>query len=112
MATIGKKHTDEAGYIYIIENPAWPGYCKVGRTNNPERRLLAYQTGSPRRDYVLVHHRFFTNADKAEDELHAALWGHRAKWHGEWFHIHAADAVAKLNALARQVRDRERDGAG
>jgi len=47
----GKKN----GYIYIISNPAWKGYYKIGRTVDIHSRMGSYQTSSPHRDYYLEH---------------------------------------------------------
>ena len=44
---------DLAGSIYIITNPVWPDWTKVGRATDLESRLSSYQTGSPFRDYEL-----------------------------------------------------------
>lgn len=44
------------GYVYIIINKAWPGWCKIGVTRRePEERLNDYQIGSPFRDYELYN---------------------------------------------------------
>ncbi len=41
------------GYVYIVSNPAWEGWYKVGAAKDAETRLLNYQTGTPFRDYKL-----------------------------------------------------------
>ncbi len=41
------------GYVYIVSNPAWDGWYKVGATKDAETRLQSYQTGTPFRDYKL-----------------------------------------------------------
>lgn len=45
----------EKGYVYIISNPAYPGYFKVGVTNDVKRRLNNYQTSDPERRYRLEY---------------------------------------------------------
>lgn len=91
----------QGGYLYVLTNPAWSGYCKIGRTTGPSRRLNQYQTGSPHRDYELVHDRYFANVDQAEKDLHASIRGHH--YRGEWFHIHPTDAVRWINSLGRKL---------
>jgi hypothetical protein len=105
------------GYLYLITNAAWPGYCKIGKTENrPGTRLLNAQTWTPHRDYELVHWRCFPNVHLAEKEIHIALKGHRTRGNGEWFRLHPTDAVQWINALCGsskgQVRHRGADGAG
>ena len=34
----------KAGYLYIVTNDAFPGFVKVGCTENLNSRLRAYQT--------------------------------------------------------------------
>jgi hypothetical protein len=54
------------GFIYIISNPAWSGWYKVGMSHNPKKRLGAYQTYSPYRDYKLDHWSFWENRREGE----------------------------------------------
>ena len=44
-----------SGFIYVISNPAWSEWVKIGRATSPEDRLSSYQTGSPLRDYSLEY---------------------------------------------------------
>jgi len=39
------------GYIYILTNPAYPEYVKIGKSIKLGMRLSTYNTGSPFRDY-------------------------------------------------------------
>jgi len=39
------------GYVYVITNPAWPDWVKIGMAIDAEDRLNGYQTSSPMRDY-------------------------------------------------------------
>ena len=73
------------GFIYIISNPAWPDYFKVGHTTRiVEKRLNDYNCGCPFRDYKiefeihvedkymvekLVHKRFDSNYEWCKAEL-------------------------------------------
>ena len=43
----------QQGFIYIITNPAWPNWCKIGLTINLQKRLNGYNTHAPLRDYVI-----------------------------------------------------------
>ena len=48
-------------FIYIIKNPAWVGYLKIGRASNIDNRLKSYQTSSPHRDYEVVYSKKIKN---------------------------------------------------
>lgn len=41
------------GYVYLISNPNFIGFTKIGSAKDAETRLKQYQTGSPFRDYKL-----------------------------------------------------------
>lgn len=57
------------GFVYFIENPAWPGMYKIGMTYSPKERLKQYQTYSPRRDYSLKHWSFWFTKSEAEKSV-------------------------------------------
>ena len=42
------------GYVYAIESAAFPGFVKIGRTNNVKRRLEAINFSLPINQYELV----------------------------------------------------------
>lgn len=63
------KEKIESGLIYIISNPAFPGYYKVGITRDIEKRLSAYQTCDPLRRYKVEHFVFCLNARAEEKRI-------------------------------------------
>lgn len=75
------------GEVYIIRNPAFPDWLKVGKAVNSEDRLNGYQTSSPFRDYVLEYCEHFDNRHEAEAAIHALLEKHDQcmERKGEWF---------------------------
>jgi hypothetical protein len=57
------KHT--TGFLYLISNPVYPGYYKVGITKNVEGRLASYQTYDPLRRFKVEH---YTYCDDIREE--------------------------------------------
>jgi len=51
-----KSSRDKEGYVYIISNCNFPGYYKVGVTNDIKSRLRTYQTASPLRNYKIEYY--------------------------------------------------------
>ena len=96
--------TDRRGFVYVITNPAWPDHCKVGRAFNPESRLKGYQTGSPHRDYEIVHEVYFHDCYTAEGEIHARI-GQYIGTHaeGEWFKCDPLWAADQINQLRETI---------
>ena len=92
------------GTVYVLTNPAWPGYSKIGAAKSPARRLSTYQTGSPLRDYALGHYRFFEDYHLAERLLLERLKGFRVVG-TEWHRLHPIDAAAAIDALHKELHD-------
>jgi hypothetical protein len=87
----------KAGYLYIITNPSWKNWVKVGTTWNLKDRLHIYQTGDPFRQYKLeysLHHPCFREAEKKIKEVmkHFAL-----DIKGEWYQIDLEFAKSRLH---------------
>ena len=96
------------GYIYVITNPAWPEWVKIGMAIDAEDRLNGYQTSSPMRDYQLVHAIATPDRARAERVAHkaAALCGERQ---GEWFKIANEEAVTILQHIKETEDEQKRE---
>jgi hypothetical protein len=90
------------GYIYIISNPLWPGYSKVGRARRVSDRLRNYQTYSPHRDYRLNHSIPVQDRYLAEAVAHRHLAGYRVLG-TEWFVIDPTDAFTLIHPHLKET---------
>jgi hypothetical protein len=83
------------GEVYIIRNSAWPEWQKIGKAVDAKDRLKGYQTGSPKRDYELIHAEWFSDRHVAEKAIHTMLEQHKSchERRGEWFKSY--DSVIK-----------------
>jgi len=75
----------ENGYVYIISNPAWEGWFKVGMALDASDRCSVYQTSSPFRDYVVRYSKYFEDRRSSEQQIHAILTKEKLERRGEWF---------------------------
>ena len=91
------------GQVYILRNPAFPSWCKIGMAVDAQDRLKHYQTSSPYRDYELVKAYNTENSREAEAQAHAALEKHYAR-KCEWFVCAASLAVTKLDTLFEGIQ--------
>jgi hypothetical protein len=82
----GYETTDE-GYVYIITNPCWSNWVKVGMAIDAKDRCNQYQTSSPHRDYKLCYSKFFDDRSSAEKKAHTLLKKEAEDNKGEWFKI-------------------------
>ena len=84
---VKKKYNNEKrGYVYLIENPAWVGWLKIGMAIDAEDRCNKYQTGSPFRDYELLHTFNTSNRNRAETLALRAAEKICLERRGEWFY--------------------------
>lgn len=85
------------GHLYVIVNPAWPDFCKIGRSTDAVTRLRTYQTASPHRDYQLHHFRWFPDVCLAERTLKNTYQG--VEKNGEWHRLHPEDAANLIDTI-------------
>lgn len=89
-----KYRNSKSGYIYIIINPAWKEYIKIGRSVNVELRLEQYQTNSPLRDYQIYYKTYTNDLYKVEDYFNKHIKGSY-----EWFEINKDEAIKLIETL-------------
>jgi hypothetical protein len=94
--------TSKAGEVYAIENPAWPGWIKIGQARNALRRLATYQTGSPHRDYRILYRLKVANADAVEATAHRVL-GEIVPTKNEWFKARHDQARGAIDTAAQLI---------
>ena len=92
--------TVEAGWVYVIANPAMPGLCKIGMTTrSPEERAQElHDTGSPV-PYRVAAKWPVADVRAAEQAAQAALARFRVSDAREWFNLPARAAVARVEAV-------------
>lgn len=87
----------KSGYLYIIQNKAWPNWLKVGITNNLDKRLQSYQTSSPLRDYVLLYSLHHPKYKEAEKKIKEAMKPFAKSIKNEWFEVFFHIAKSRLD---------------
>lgn len=100
------------GFIYVLQNPAFPGLLKIGyTTRTPEERAeeLSRHTGVPT-PYRVVFSEFFEDCQGAERAIHNALAARR--WNKEFFRITVDEAVAVIRQEKRREGKGRRWGCG
>ena len=75
------------GEVYVVKNPAWDNWYKIGKAVESVDRCNQYQTGSPHRDYELVTYKKFKHRGVAEKMAHSLAEGLSRKRANEWFYI-------------------------
>ena len=101
IAHTNKKKFDtvKEGSIYIMFNPSFPGWVKVGMAVDAEDRIKQFLTSSPYRNYKLVKSYKVPNRREAEAKAHKALTIEGRGRRGEWFYMGSTVAVSELDKL-------------
>jgi hypothetical protein len=87
FASLKGYETVDEGHVYVISNPCWSNWVKVGRAIDAKDRCKQYQTSSPFRDYKLCYSKYFDDRKKAEAKAHSLLKESAEERKGEWFKI-------------------------
>lgn len=56
----------KSGILYLISNPAFPNYYKIGITQDLDNRLSSYQTYDPHRRFKVEHYKFVNDMKEEE----------------------------------------------
>ena len=92
------------GQVYIITNPAWEGWVKVGMAVDANDRAGNYQTSSPYRDYELAHVVDTADRRATEAETHARLGG-LFEQRNEWFKCSVEMAKRIIDGVVEEQYD-------
>ena len=87
----------KAGHIYLISNPAYSGYYKIGASYNCHARLAQYQTYSPFRDFRIEKYDFVLDKFLVEKQILSHPLIDRAT--GEWVKVDNAKLI--FNDIAK-----------
>lgn len=86
--------------VYVLTNPAMPGYTKIGRTNNLEQRIRGLDTTSVPLPFECFYAATVKDAVFVERKLHDAFSDHRVRSNREFFEISPERVVAALELAA------------
>lgn len=87
---------NKTGYIYIITNPAWENWVKIGITDNLDKRLQTYQTCDPYRAYKIEYFIKIDDYKKIEKLLEETMKPFAKKQLNEWYEIDKKSAIVRL----------------
>ena len=83
FSSLEKYETSTEGQVYVITNPNFSDWVKVGMAVEAQDRLNGYQTSSPFRDYMLNYKWDVNDRRSAESEAHTKLqelYERRSEW--------------------------------
>ena len=90
--------SSKQGEVYIITNPAFEGWVKVGMAVDATDRLKGYQTSSPFRDYELQYFCKVNDRRASEAQAHQTL-ASKFNQQGAWFQLSIEEARQVINQV-------------
>lgn len=93
---------DKAGYLYIITNPAFPNFVKIGTTHNLKQRLHVYQTGDPSRSYKIEYSLFHVRFREAEKKIKLYMKPFAKSIRNEWYEVDIHMAIPRLHEVLEE----------
>jgi hypothetical protein len=103
FSSLAKYETSVEGQVYVIVNPNFSEWVKVGMAVDSEDRLNGYQTSSPFRDYALVSSWDVNDRRAAETEAHVELQKLYER-RSEWFKCTPEQAQEVVSGIARNYQ--------
>ncbi len=98
------------GYLYIITNPSFPNWVKVGTTTNIKNRLHTYQTSSPHRDYKVEYCILHPDYLIAEKKIKETMKAFAKSIKNEWYEIDLTMAIPRLEEQLEEYNQQKLDG--
>jgi hypothetical protein len=95
------------GFVYLITNPAWKGWVKIGMAIDANDRCNQYQTSSPMRDYKLEYSKQFNHRRTAEAKAHELCANKSIENNNEWFKINIKDAINLIDSITEEQNEKE-----
>ena len=103
FSSLAKYETSVEGQVYVIVNPNFSEWVKVGMAVDSEDRLNGYQTSSPFRDYALISSWDVNDRRAAETEAHTELQKLYER-RSEWFKCTPEQAQEVVSGIARNYQ--------
>ena len=103
FSSLAKYELSVEGQVYIITNPNFDGWVKVGMAIDSEDRLNGYQTSSPFRDYHLHSFWDVSNRRNAEAAAHTELEKTYER-RGEWFKCTPEQATEVVSNITEEYK--------
>lgn len=100
------KLKSNSGFLYIVTNPAFPGYFKIGITSRPKVRLKQYQIYDPHKKYVMKHSKFYEEVRHIEKEIleKFSLDLHSGEWITRRVYLEILDTYFQIKPSSSKER--------
>jgi len=97
------------GYIYVLINPIFENWVKIGMAEDVTKRLSQFNTAYPERDGQMVYSVKVSNMRKAEKIAHRIAKKIAKRTENEWFTLTVRQAIDILNRLGSKVPEKNKE---
>jgi len=97
------------GYVYILVNPHFENWVKIGMAEDVDKRLSQFNTAYPERDGQMVYSVKVSNMRKAEKKAHTIAEKLAKRTEKEWFTLTVGQAIDILNRIGSNVTKQKQE---
>ena len=97
------------GYIYILVNPHFENWVKIGMAEDVTKRLSQFNTAYPERDGQMIYNVKVSNMRKAEKIAHKIAKKIANRTEKEWFTLTVNQAVDILNRVGSKGIEKKKE---
>tara|TARA_X000001382_G_scaffold10623_1_gene7258 strand:- start:359 stop:1015 length:657 start_codon:yes stop_codon:yes gene_type:complete len=97
------------GYIYILVNPHFDNWVKIGMAEDVTKRLAQFNTAYPERDGQMIYNVKVSNMRKAEKIAHKTAKKIANRTENEWFTLTVKQAVDILNRVESKGIEKKKE---
>ena len=97
------------GYVYILVNPHFENWVKIGMAEDVDKRLSQFNTAYPERDGQMVYNVKVSNMRKAEKKAHTIAKKLAKRTEKEWFTLTVGQAIDILNRVGTKVTKQKQE---
>jgi hypothetical protein len=95
----GMQRTGKEGFIYLVKNPAYPGWIKCGMATDCGSRLKSYNGYDPIGGFSFIATQQVVDRRKAERQLLHDVSMKACLQNGEWFKIDESICIEIFNEI-------------
>jgi len=104
--TLFIRSRDPSGWLYVVTNPKWQRWVKIGVSRNLKKRLSSYNTSSPHKDYIVEWHKFHENSIQVEAFIHNLSTLNSIRGESkEWYNLSVQKCIPILEEVFRKFDD-------
>tara|TARA_R100000951_G_scaffold115807_1_gene125159 strand:+ start:105 stop:740 length:636 start_codon:yes stop_codon:yes gene_type:complete len=97
------------GYVYVLVNPHFENWVKIGMAEDVDKRLSQFNTAYPKRDGQMVYTVKVSNMRKAEKKAHTIAGKLAKRTEKEWFTLTVGQATDILNRVGSKVTKQKQE---